>query len=91
MQVFLGSKYKVFLSQVAWLNKALTRMWPQINKAGAKLLTETVTPILEMYKPAVLEKMKIEKLTLGNVAPEITGESLPRLLELKPVTLVLRL
>jgi hypothetical protein len=72
-KVFLGSKYKGFLSQVAWLNKALTRMWPQINKAGAKLLTETVTPILEMYKPAVLEKMKIEKLTLGNVAPEITG------------------
>jgi Ca2+-dependent lipid-binding protein len=79
----LGSRYKGFLSQVAWLNKSLTKMWPHINKAGAKLLTETITPILEMYKPAVLEKMKIQKLTLGNVAPEITGKSFPRLLELK--------
>lgn len=59
--------------QVGWLNKSLSRMWPHINKAASKLLEETLTPYLEMYKPVVLEGMKIKKLTLGDVAPLITG------------------
>ncbi|URD76026.1 C2 domain [Musa troglodytarum] len=59
-----------------WLNLELTKIWPYVNEAASELIRNSVEPVLEQYKPAILASLKFSKLTLGTVAPQFTGVSI---------------
>lgn len=56
-----------------WLNLHLVKIWPYVNEAASELIRSTVEPILEQYRPAIIDSLKFRKLTLGTVAPQFTG------------------
>ncbi|XP_064949697.1 synaptotagmin-5-like [Musa acuminata AAA Group] len=62
--------------KLKWLNLELTKIWPYVNEAASELIRNSVEPILEQYKPAILASLKFSKLTLGTVAPQFTGVSI---------------
>lgn len=45
-------------------------------QAGELVIKESVEPLLEEYRPPGITSLKFSKLSLGNVAPKIEGESL---------------
>ncbi|WOL19076.1 synaptotagmin-5-like [Canna indica] len=61
---------------VNWLNAELTKIWPYVNQAASELIRSSVEPVLEQYKSVILSSLKFSKLTLGTVAPQITGISI---------------
>ncbi|GMH30684.1 hypothetical protein Nepgr_032527 [Nepenthes gracilis] len=62
--------------KMTWLNLQLTKIWPYVNEAASELIRDSVEPILEEYRPIVLSSLKFSKLTLGTVAPQLTGVSI---------------
>nr|XP_029116884.1 synaptotagmin-5 isoform X2 [Elaeis guineensis] len=65
-----------FPSWLKWLNQELIKIWPYVNEATSELIRISVEPILEQYRPAILNSLKFSKLTLGTVAPQLTGVSM---------------
>ncbi|KAG1327895.1 Synaptotagmin-5 [Cocos nucifera] len=63
-------------SWLKWLNQELIKIWPYVNEATSELIRISVEPILEQYRPAILDSLKFSKLTLGTVAPQLTGVSM---------------
>ncbi|XAR69393.1 hypothetical protein NMG60_11000946 [Bertholletia excelsa] len=59
-----------------WLNAQLAKVWPYVNEAASELIRNSVEPVLEQYRPAVISSLKFSKLTLGTVAPQFTGVSI---------------
>ncbi|KAF3335183.1 synaptotagmin-4-like isoform X1 [Carex littledalei] len=59
--------------QVKWLNKQLSKMWPFIAQAVSAVVTETVEPLLDDYRPAGIKSIKFKKFFLGHVPPKIEG------------------
>ncbi|KAL2635565.1 hypothetical protein R1flu_007044 [Riccia fluitans] len=59
--------------RVRWLNKQLDKVWPSVAKAASAVIKESVEPILESYRPVGISELKFQKLSLGNVAPQIEG------------------
>ncbi|XP_010241602.1 PREDICTED: synaptotagmin-5-like [Nelumbo nucifera] len=62
--------------KLTWLNLQLTKIWPYVNEAASELIRNSVEPVLEQYRPAILASLKFSKLTLGTVAPQFTGVSI---------------
>ncbi|KAL8130007.1 hypothetical protein V2J09_019162 [Rumex salicifolius] len=56
-----------------WLNLQLVKIWPYVDEAASELIKSSVEPILEQYRPAIIDSLKFRKLTLGTVAPQFTG------------------
>ncbi|QCD80607.1 DNA-directed RNA polymerase II subunit RPB11 [Vigna unguiculata] len=63
-------------SWLTWLNSHLTKIWPYVNEAASELIKTSVEPILEQYRPVILDSLKFSKFTLGTVAPQFTGVSI---------------
>lgn len=42
-------------------------------QATSELIRISVEPMLEQYRPAILNSLKFSRLTLGTVAPQLTG------------------
>ncbi|PKI47107.1 hypothetical protein CRG98_032520 [Punica granatum] len=61
---------------LTWLNTHLKKIWPYVDEAASELIRTTVEPILEQYRPAILQSLTFSKLTLGTVAPQFTGVSI---------------
>ncbi|KAI3454221.1 hypothetical protein Pfo_010884 [Paulownia fortunei] len=61
---------------LTWLNHHLDKLWPYVNEAASEIIRNSVEPILEQYRPAILASLKFSKLTLGTVAPQFTGVSI---------------
>ncbi|EPS66916.1 hypothetical protein M569_07856 [Genlisea aurea] len=64
---------RYYPSWLHWLNHLLDKIWPYVDQAASQLLRESVEPILEQYRPAILASLKFSTLTLGTVAPHFTG------------------
>ncbi|XP_050218443.1 synaptotagmin-4 [Mercurialis annua] len=62
--------------KLTWLNLQLDKIWPYVDQAASELIRSNVEPILEQYRPAILSSLKFSKLTLGTVAPQLTGISI---------------
>ncbi|XP_031279710.1 synaptotagmin-4-like [Pistacia vera] len=62
--------------KLTWLNHQLEKLWPYINEAASELIRSNVEPVLEEYRPSILQSLKFSKLTLGTVAPQFTGVSI---------------
>ncbi|XP_027919437.1 synaptotagmin-5 isoform X2 [Vigna unguiculata] len=62
--------------KLSWLNSHLTKIWPYVNEAASELIKTSVEPILEQYRPVILDSLKFSKFTLGTVAPQFTGVSI---------------
>ncbi|XP_038973286.1 synaptotagmin-5-like [Phoenix dactylifera] len=62
--------------KLSWLNQELIKIWPYVNEATSELIRISVEPILEQYRPAIINSLKFSKLTLGTVAPQLTGVSM---------------
>ncbi|KAL3650690.1 Synaptotagmin-4 [Castilleja foliolosa] len=56
-----------------WLNHHMEKIWPYVDEAASEIIRNSVEPILEQYRPAILSALKFSKLTLGTVAPQFTG------------------
>nr|GLL37863.1 synaptotagmin-4-like [Ipomoea trifida] len=56
-----------------WLNRELEKLWPYVDQAASEVIRNSVEPILEQYRPAILAALKFSRLTLGTVAPQFTG------------------
>eukprot|EP00897_Mesotaenium_endlicherianum_P006966 jgi/Mesen1/6298/ME000325S05444 len=61
--------------RVKWLNNQLKEIWPYVNKATSVVIREQVEPMLEQYKPIGITSLKFQRLTLGDVAPQVGGVS----------------
>lgn len=61
--------------KLTWLNHHLNKLWPYVDEAASEVVRNSVEPILEQYRPAILASMKFSKFTLGTVAPQFTGMS----------------
>lgn len=59
--------------KLTWLNLQLDKIWPYVNEAASELISKSLEPILEQYRPAILASLKFTKFTLGTVAPQFTG------------------
>ncbi|GFQ00455.1 synaptotagmin-4 [Phtheirospermum japonicum] len=59
-----------------WLNHHMEKIWPYVDEAASEIIRNSVEPILEQYRPAILSALKFSKLTLGTVAPQFTGVSI---------------
>jgi Ca2+-dependent lipid-binding protein len=59
--------------RVEWLNSLLQKLWPYISLATEALAKQQLQPVLDAYRPVVLTKLEMEQLSLGTVAPKITG------------------
>eukprot|EP00245_Coleochaete_scutata_P016853 TRINITY_DN804_c1_g1_i2.p1 TRINITY_DN804_c1_g1~~TRINITY_DN804_c1_g1_i2.p1 ORF type:complete len:508 (+),score=139.15 TRINITY_DN804_c1_g1_i2:72-1595(+) len=59
--------------RVRWMNLMLKKIWPNVSKAASALIKDSVEPILEQYRPIGITSMKFNKLTLGNIAPQLGG------------------
>lgn len=44
-----------------------------VAQAASQIIRDSVEPILEQYRPAILASLKFSTLTLGTVAPQFTG------------------
>ncbi|XP_051119076.1 synaptotagmin-4-like isoform X2 [Andrographis paniculata] len=62
--------------KLTWLNHHVEKLWPYINEAASEMIRNSVEPILDQYRSAVLSSLKFSKLTLGTVAPQFTGVSI---------------
>ncbi|KAK6119552.1 hypothetical protein DH2020_046719 [Rehmannia glutinosa] len=58
------------------LNHHIEKIWPYVDEAASEIIRNSVEPILEQYRPAILASLKFSKLTLGTVAPQFTGVSI---------------
>nr|GMD45778.1 synaptotagmin-5-like [Ipomoea batatas] len=61
-----------------WLNRELEKLWPYVDQAASEVIRNSVEPILEQYRPAILAALKFSRLTLGTVAPQFTGKLVAR-------------
>ena len=61
------------LAQVDWINRLVLEMWPFIDKAASMQMKAQFTPLLASYKPAALESITFEELSLGSLPPTICG------------------
>ncbi|KAL3844020.1 hypothetical protein ACJIZ3_001423 [Penstemon smallii] len=61
---------------LTWLNHHLHKIWPYVNEAASDIIRNSVEPMLEQYRPVILDSLKFSKLTLGTVAPQFTGVSI---------------
>lgn len=61
------------VERLNWLNTLLSEMWPYLNTAICAIVKEQVTPLLAQYKPAVLESLEFQELTLGSIPPAFSG------------------
>ncbi|KAG6409475.1 hypothetical protein SASPL_127515 [Salvia splendens] len=59
--------------QLNWLNQHLDKIWPYVDQAASQVIRDSVEPIFEQYRPAILASFKFSTLTLGTVAPQFTG------------------
>eukprot|EP00245_Coleochaete_scutata_P005270 TRINITY_DN18704_c0_g1_i1.p1 TRINITY_DN18704_c0_g1~~TRINITY_DN18704_c0_g1_i1.p1 ORF type:complete len:540 (+),score=131.63 TRINITY_DN18704_c0_g1_i1:106-1725(+) len=59
--------------RVDWMNKFLREMWPYLDKAVAKEVIVQTAPLIEKYKPAQIQSIDFETLTLGTLPPTLTG------------------
>ncbi|KMZ76038.1 Synaptotagmin-5 [Zostera marina] len=66
-------KLSLTYSFVKWLNQHLMKIWPYVDEAASELIKASVEPTLEQYKSAFLASLSFSKLTLGTVAPQLTG------------------
>ncbi|KAL0330586.1 UNVERIFIED_CONTAM: Synaptotagmin-4 [Sesamum angustifolium] len=71
-----------------WLNQLLDKIWPYVDEAASEIIRNSVEPILEQYRPAILASLKFSTLTLGTVAPHFTGITV---LESQPKELVMEM
>ncbi|XP_020553290.1 synaptotagmin-5 isoform X3 [Sesamum indicum] len=62
--------------KLTWLNHQLDKIWPYVDEAASEIIRNSVEPILEQYRSAVLSSLQFSKLTLGTVAPQFTGVSI---------------
>ncbi|KAK4401288.1 Synaptotagmin-4 [Sesamum angolense] len=62
--------------KLTWLNHQLDKIWPYVDEAASEIIRNSVEPILEQYRSAVLSSLHFSKLTLGTVAPQFTGVSI---------------
>ncbi|KAL1532661.1 synaptotagmin-5-like [Salvia divinorum] len=49
------------------------KIWPYVDQAASQVRRDSVEPILEQYRLAILASHKFSTLTLGTVAPQFTG------------------
>ncbi|KAL0372251.1 UNVERIFIED_CONTAM: Synaptotagmin-5 [Sesamum calycinum] len=70
----IRSKHRTHL--LTWLNHQLDKIWPYVDEAASEIIRNSVEPILEQYRSAVLSSLHFSKLTLGTVAPQFTGVSI---------------
>ncbi|KAK4491055.1 hypothetical protein RD792_001777, partial [Penstemon davidsonii] len=61
---------------LTWLNHHLHKIWPYVDEAASEIIRNSVEPMLEQYRPVILDSLKFSKLTLGTVAPQFTGVSI---------------
>ncbi|KAL0553334.1 hypothetical protein IC582_007226 [Cucumis melo] len=59
--------------KLTWLNLQLDKIWPYVDAAASELIRSNVEPVLEQFRPMILSSLKFSKLTLGSVAPNLTG------------------
>ncbi|KAL1552251.1 Synaptotagmin-4 [Salvia divinorum] len=71
-----------------WLNQHLDKIWPYVDQAASQVIRDSVEPILEQYRPAILASLKFSTLTLGTVAPQFTGVAI---LESEPNEIVMEM
>ncbi|KAL8496942.1 hypothetical protein ACS0TY_020575 [Phlomoides rotata] len=75
-------------SWLNWLNNHLDKIWPFVDEAASQIIRDSVEPILEQYRPAILAALKFSTLTLGTVAPQFTGVTI---LDSEPNEIVMEL
>ena len=61
------------LAQVDWINRLVLEMWPYIDTAASMQIKAQVTPLLASYKPAALDSISFEELSLGSLPPTVCG------------------
>eukprot|EP00854_Cymbomonas_tetramitiformis_P029023 gene29023-36073_t len=59
--------------KVSWLNEAIARLWPHLDRAIMKKLREVLEPRLEQATPIFLKKIGLGELTLGSEPIQVTG------------------
>jgi hypothetical protein len=61
--------------RVDWLNKFLKDLWPYLDKAICKIISETAQPYIRDYGPKFkLDSIEFESLTLGTLSPTLVGK-----------------
>ncbi|CAA0822769.1 Synaptotagmin-5 [Striga hermonthica] len=73
---YQNSRSKRRTDLLNWLNHQIDKIWPYVDEAASEIIRNSVEPILEQYRPAILASLKFSKLTLGTVAPQFTGVSI---------------
>ncbi|GER51703.1 calcium-dependent lipid-binding family protein [Striga asiatica] len=73
---YQNSRSKRRTELLNWLNHHIDKIWPYVDEAASEIIRNSVEPILEQYRPAILASLKFSKLTLGTVAPQFTGVSI---------------
>ncbi|KAG0553942.1 hypothetical protein KC19_12G051100 [Ceratodon purpureus] len=79
-----GSSYPNHISfltfdKVNWLNEMLVKFWPFVVEATEQRVKLALEPMLEMYRPAGISSLTLEKFHLGKVPPQIDGVRVQRL------------
>ncbi|XP_073130463.1 synaptotagmin-5-like isoform X1 [Henckelia pumila] len=77
--------------KLTWLNHHLDKIWPFVDEAASEIIRNSVEPMLEQYRPSILDSLKFSKLTLGTVAPQFTGVSIMDCIDDNPGEVVMEL
>ncbi|CAK9234286.1 unnamed protein product [Sphagnum troendelagicum] len=60
--------------RVDWVNKFLKDLWPYLDKAICKIISDTAQPYIKDYGPKFkLDSVEFESLTLGTLPPTFVG------------------
>eukprot|EP00271_Cylindrocystis_brebissonii_P006518 TRINITY_DN19297_c0_g1_i1.p1 TRINITY_DN19297_c0_g1~~TRINITY_DN19297_c0_g1_i1.p1 ORF type:complete len:594 (-),score=180.44 TRINITY_DN19297_c0_g1_i1:905-2686(-) len=59
--------------RVDWLNSLLREMWPFVNKAVEAQVQASVGPIIKEKKPAFIQSITFDALSIGTLPPTIQG------------------
>ena len=56
-----------------WLSASLQTLWPSVERSLSRRVAVAAVPSLEALAPGFVRRVRIEELSLGSVAPRVTG------------------
>ncbi|KAK9861272.1 hypothetical protein WJX84_001563 [Apatococcus fuscideae] len=59
--------------RVGWVNTVLGQLWPRLDASLSHMASEMLRPLFQENKPSWMHSVKLDRFTLGNRAPTITG------------------
>jgi Ca2+-dependent lipid-binding protein len=59
--------------RVEWLNALLAKLWASVSESTEAVIMESLQPVLDSYRPSYFNSLGFSRITLGTIAPVITG------------------